>query len=103
MGDVHHLWRRITVRRSKRLTPQVEGMEARALLAPIPVLTTQAFSQAVHSIDDAAGRFARNRNQGAFSLALAQIASHLPFGRQNLLPTWFNDVTGIYSPTVPGS
>lgn len=85
-----------------QITVQIEGLEEKALLSPIPVLSRSTLSHAYTAIDRAAGTFARTHNEHRVQNDLTRIARTIPFGRQNLLPTWQAD-TAIYDPNTRGS
>jgi hypothetical protein len=67
-----------------------------------PVLSNKTYQSAFAQIDHAAGTFAKTHNATAFDAALARISRTLPYGFQQLYPTWQSD-EGIYDPTVQGS
>ena len=56
----------------------------------------------LHQIDRAAGTFAKTHNPNQFDAALSQISRKVPFGHDQLFPTWQADES-IYDPSVPGS
>jgi len=70
--------------------------------APDPVLSSSTYHKALRGIDRAAGTFAKTHNEAAFLATLSQISTTIPYGHDQLLPTWQADVS-IYDPTVPGS
>jgi hypothetical protein len=67
-----------------------------------PVLSHTTYQKVLKQIDRAAGTFAKTHNANAFDAALSQISREIPFGHNQLYPTWQSD-EGIYDPTVPGS
>jgi hypothetical protein len=56
----------------------------------------------VNQINRAAGTYAKTHNATAFDAALSQISTKIPYGHDQLYPTWQSDES-IYDPTVPGS
>jgi hypothetical protein len=68
----------------------------------VPVLTQNRFKDVLKQIDRAAGTYAKNRNAAAFDAALASISFSIPYGHNDLYPTWQSDEM-IYSPSVAGS
>lgn len=100
------------MKRSCKLTPQVDGLEGKCLLSGVhwangpagvlPVTTVNIINRAQHSIDTAAGTYAKTHNAAQFDRALRTIADTLPYGDAQLYPTFQND-EGIYSPAVRGS
>jgi hypothetical protein len=68
----------------------------------VPVLTQKTYQNALHQIDRAAGTFAKTHNEAAFVASLSQISRKIPYGHDQLFPTWQDDA-GIYDATVPGS
>jgi hypothetical protein len=69
---------------------------------PPPVLSNATYNRAITQIGRAAGTFAKTHNENAFVATLSQISSTIPYGNQQLFPTWESDVS-IYDPTVAGS
>jgi hypothetical protein len=68
----------------------------------VPHLSRNTYQNALRQIDRAAGTFAKSHSENAFVASLSQISTKLPYGHDQLFPTWQSDV-GIYDPTVPGS
>jgi ethanolamine utilization microcompartment shell protein EutS len=79
-----------------------ESLEGKALLSAIPTFTANAYNQVLKQIDRAAGTFAKTHNVVAFENALSQISYKVPYGHEQLLPYWQDDVS-IYDPGVRGS
>jgi hypothetical protein len=90
------------IRSRRRFQAGIESLEGKALLSAIPMLSQATFNQVLKQIDRAAGTFAKTHNENAFVGSLSQISYKVPYGHNQLLPTWQSDV-GIYNPTVPGS
>ncbi len=82
---------------------RVETMESRELLSGVvPVLTMQTYNAVVGDVKNVMGTLAKTHNFSAAQLSLTNLSSSIPFGRQELSPTWVGDL-GIYSPQVPRS
>ena len=90
------------LRTRRQFRANLEGLEGKALMSNLPILTPHTLGQVVHLIDRAAGTFAKTHNENTFVGNLSQISYKVPYGHSQLLPTWQSDV-GIYDPTVPGS
>jgi hypothetical protein len=67
-----------------------------------PVLSHTTYQNALKQVGRAAGTFAKTHNENAFVASLSQISSTIPYGHNQLFPTWQSDV-GVYDSTVPGS
>ena len=67
-----------------------------------PHLSRTTYQNTLRQIDRAAGTFAKTHNENAFVASLSQISTKVPYGHDQLFPTWQSDV-GIYDPTIPGS
>ena len=70
--------------------------------AAVPVLSHQTYNSVLKQIDRAAGTYAKTHNPNQFDAALSQISRKVPFGHDQLFPTWQGDES-IYDSTVPGS
>jgi len=90
------------MRTRQRFVAGLESLEGKALLSGLPTFSQSAFNQVSHMIDRAAGTFAKNHNAAAFDAALSQISYKVPYGHDQLFPTWQAD-EGLYDPTVRGS
>jgi hypothetical protein len=81
----------------------VEAMEARELLSGImPVLTMHRYNGLVADVRNVMGTLAKTHDFAGAGVSLAGAAAEVPFGRQQLLPTWQGDL-GLFSAQVPGS
>jgi hypothetical protein len=88
---------------SGRVAPGVEVMESRALPSgALPVLTMHTYNDVVADVRNVMGTLAKTHNFNGAAVSLAGVSSNIPYGRQQLFPTWLGDL-GIYSPLVPGS
>jgi hypothetical protein len=82
---------------------QVEALEPRGLLSGLtPVLTMSTFDAVVASVDRAMEILAATNNVRRVEASLANLASKIPFGRRELLPSWQGDLA-VADPRVPGS
>ncbi len=90
--------------RSKRsVSLRVESMESRALLSGVlPVLTVQTYDTVIADVKNVMGTLAKTHNFSAAQHSLTQLSFKIPFGGQQLSPTWIADL-GIYSAQVPRS
>jgi hypothetical protein len=71
-------------------------------IAQPPVLSHTTYQKALNQIGRVAGTFAKTHNENAFVASLSQISTTIPYGHDQLFPTWQSDV-GIYNPSVRGS
>lgn len=89
------------IKRSASL--RVETMESKELLSGgLPVLTMQAYNAVVGDVENVMGTLAKTHDFRAAQFSLTKLSSRIPFGRQELSPTWVGDL-GIYSPQAPRS
>jgi hypothetical protein len=89
------------IKRSASL--RVETMESRELLSgALPVLTMETYNAVVSDVENVMGTLAKTHHFSAAHLSLTNLSSRIPFGRQELSPTWAGDL-GIYSPQAPRS
>ena len=88
------------MRTRRRFAANLESLEGKALLSTLPIMTQNAFNQVLHQIDRAAGTFAKTHNARPFDAALSQISRKVPFGHDQLFPTWQADES-IYDSDGP--
>jgi hypothetical protein len=70
----------------------VEEMEARAMLsAGLPTLTMNTLNGVAAEVQSIANRFATTDNTARANAALARLAARIPYGVQQLAPTWRAD------------
>ncbi|WP_250846923.1 hypothetical protein [Aquisphaera insulae] len=86
----------------RRFQAGLESLEGKALMSAIPVVTPATLNSVLKSIDRAAGTYAKTHNATQFDAALSAISHKLPYGHDQLFPTWQDDES-IYDPGTPGS
>jgi hypothetical protein len=86
----------------RRFQAGLESLEGKALMSAIPVVTPSTLNSVLKQIDRAAGTYAKTHNPAQFDAALSNISRKIPFGHDQLFPTWQNDES-IYDPATPGS
>jgi len=103
-GDLSSGRKESLMRPRKRLAPQVESLESKALLSSsgLPVLTEDAVTNVLISINHYAVGFALDRSKSNLISNLTLVAELVPFGKRQLLPIWTKDVDS-FNPKVPGS
>jgi hypothetical protein len=93
-----------------RVCLQVERMEPKQLLsssvigglAETPVLTMFRYRSTLAGVKKAVGTVARTHEFNQLAPSLAALSTRLPFGRQQVLPLWNNDLN-ILDPNIRGS
>jgi len=89
---------------------QVEWIEPKQLLssslmgglAQTPVLTMFRYSSTLAGVEKAVGTVAKTHEFSGLAPSLATLSARLPFGRQQVLPVWNNDLN-IFDPNIRGS
>ena len=90
------------MRTRRRFPISVESLEGKALLSALPTLSQSTYADVLKQVDRSAGTFAKTHDENAFVASLSRISSRIPYGHDQLFPTWQADA-GIYDSTVPGS
>jgi len=93
-----------------RVCLQVERLEPKQLLsssvigglAQTPVLTMSTYRSTLAGVTNALGTVAKTQDFSRLAASLATLSASLPFGRQQLLPLWNNDLN-IFDSNIPGS
>jgi len=96
--------------KGKRVCLQVEWIEPKQLLssslmgglAQTPVLTMFRYSSTLAGVEKAVGTVAKTHEFSGLAPSLATLSARLPFGRQQVLPVWNNDLN-IFDPNIRGS
>ncbi len=96
--------------KGKRACLQVEWIEPKQLLsssligglAQTPVLTMFRYSSTLAGVEKAVGTVAKTHEFSGLAPSLATLSARLPFGRQQVLPVWNNDLN-IFDPNIRGS
>ena len=71
-------------------------------LAQTPVLTMVRYSSTLAGVKNALGTVAKTQEFSRLDASLATLSARLPFGRQQVLPVWNNDLN-IFHPNIRGS
>ncbi|QEH34855.1 hypothetical protein OJF2_34000 [Aquisphaera giovannonii] len=86
----------------RRFQAGLESLEGKALLSAVPAVTPSTLNSVLKQIDRAAGTFAKTHNPAIFDAALSSISRKVPYGHDQLFPTW-QDTEALYDPGTPGS
>ena len=92
--------------KGRRVFLQVERLEPKQLLsssvigglAQTPVLTMFRYNSTLAGVENALGTVAKTHEFSGLAPSLATLSARLPFGRQQVLPVWNNDLN-IFYPT----
>jgi hypothetical protein len=92
------------MRRTKSgISPRVDVLEARALLATAaPLLSQHALSGVVRHVRAIMSTLAETGDTAQASAQLTSLSARIPSGPQGLAPSWRSDL-GLYRPHTPGS
>jgi hypothetical protein len=71
-------------------------------LARTPVLTMGTYSSTLAGVKNALGTVAKTQKFSGLAASLARLSARLPYGRQQLLPVWKNDLN-IFDANIRGS
>ncbi|MDE2508431.1 MAG: hypothetical protein KGM43_14555 [Planctomycetota bacterium] len=84
--------------RKRNFKPSADGLQLEdrlVLSAVLPVLTIGTYNQVEKQIDHSFSKLLKNGNVPQLEASLTATSHRIPYGGQNLQPTWMADVSGI--------